>query len=91
MECGGWVEGEGEALVYVACTSGWTATSNLILNAYPVDDVNFEQTQYNLATTSASGCVKVDNGKWYQFNPGAVETESGNIGITLPGWEGGNE
>ena len=63
--CTSWVDGDGLSLVYIRCTSGWTASSNLIVTATPADDVNFEATQYKLTTEAAAGCVKVDNGKWF--------------------------
>lgn len=85
----GWVEDDGLAILYGTCTSGWSRDYPLTILAEPADDVNYEPTTFSLVTASATGCVLVENGKWYQLNPGAVATSSGSLGVTLPDWTEG--
>lgn len=83
-----WCEAGDFGVVYVKPV-GWSDTNAAQLVVTPLDDVNFATTSYTLATGTVNGATKVERGKWYVFGPEAVETQSGNIGITLPGWEAG--
>lgn len=68
---------------------GWSDTSASSLIVTPADDVNFGETTFSYTTAPVAGSVRLQPGKWYIFNPEAVETASGEIGFDYPGWEAG--
>ena len=83
-----WSGDEQMGVVYVRPV-GWNDTSTQTLTVTPADDVNYGITSYRIATGQVTGAIQVQRGRWYVFNPDAVETSSGQIGITFPEWEQG--
>ena len=85
-----WKEVGDYGVVYVR-PSGWSDTYSTSLTVIPADDVNYGLTTYRVCTGSVDGTTKVEAGHWYIFNPDAVETSSGEMGITFPSWEEGSK
>ena len=84
-----WREAGDYGVVYVR-PSGWSDTYSTQVTVTPVDDINYGLTTYDVCTGSVAGATQVEAGHWHIFNPDAVETSSGEIGISFPSWEGGN-
>lgn len=87
----GWTIADGNALLFVDCTSAWSKDFPLPVTLYPTDTENKEATTFTLVTTAADDCLLVEDGKWYNLAPNGVATGSGNaIDIDFPGWGSGN-
>lgn len=85
-----WIMAGDYGVVYFR-PSGWNDTNSTAITVTPVDDINYGPTTYRVSTGSVAGTTKVESGHWYVFNPDAVETSCGELGISFPSWEQGNE
>lgn len=84
-----WVGDEQYHVSFVVRSGGsWTASQPLKVSVVPVDDVNYEETEYRISYGPGAQ-VGVSNGRWYLFSPSGVDVASGDIDVNLPGWEKG--
>jgi len=87
-----WIFGTGA--IKVAYMVGQWDFPALDLIAVPADPANYENAAYAIINDPAyagEGKLLARNGKWYAFDPSAVQTTDGAIGVGLPEWENGNE
>lgn len=87
----GWVRSGNLGVIYIRHSDGsWDTAHPYRVTALPVDLAEHERATFNLTDALASGCIAVENGRWYRFSPSEVETASGVLGINFPAWEQGN-
>lgn len=78
-----------DAVGVVYIVGSWIYNKPLYLYSYPVDTVNKEVVCYVLVNGDFDGMVNVQNGRWYNFAPGDIETVSGSFGVTFNGFVAG--
>lgn len=78
-----------DAVGVVYASGYWTHATQLWMAVRPVDEMNYETTEYNITSREYDDTYCVQNGHWYNFLPGSLELTSGTFGVTFPGWEAG--
>lgn len=75
-------------IVYLKMAN-YTASTPFRVRVTALDASTHESAEYALSKSGTSGTIKVEAGKWYLFNPTAVETTSGDFSVSLPGFDEG--
>ncbi len=77
-------------LIYLDASNTYTSASPLKVRVTPIDDANYEVSEYSMTASGTGASSRCETGKWYCFSPSAVETVSGGFDIDLPEFTQGN-
>jgi len=84
----GFVRSGDYGIIYLK-TANYTASAPFRVRVTPLDASTHEPAEYALSKSGAGGTIKLEGGRWYLFNPTAVETTSGDFSVSFPGFDEG--
>lgn len=76
-------------ILYLTQPGSYNSQNPFKVRVYPKDEANYEYAEFVLTASGGSSAVKIEKGKWYCFNPTAVETTSGDFTLTFPSFSEG--
>lgn len=71
-------------IIYLSRPDAYLASAPLKIRVTPIDDANYEVSEFSMTASGNGASNRCEAGKWYCFSPAAVETVSGGFDIDFP-------